>query len=92
MQQNIKEKPLDAIFFQAPVTGKVGGTSSQCMWMWPGLKVIGAGGAVKKEVFETVAVVSPDKIRLHNGVRLTGSQAIRSLRLSFDTNKSRPAG
>ena len=54
MQRNLKEKPQDAIFSKAHVNGKVGGTSPQSLWMWPGLRIIGAGGAVKKCVFETV--------------------------------------
>ena len=37
---------------------------------------------MKKGVFETVSAVTADEIVLHNGVRLTAHQGIRSLRLS----------
>jgi hypothetical protein len=82
MQRNLKEKPPDAIFFKAP-GGTTGGTSPQSMWLWPGLKVVGAGGAVPKGVFESLQTVSEDEVTLHNGTRLTAHQTIRSLRLAY---------
>ena len=79
MQRNLAEKPTDAVFFRAPVTGKAG---PQSMWLWPGLTVIGAGGSVKKGLFETVKDATPDEVVLHSGTRLTAHQAVRSLRLA----------
>ena len=54
------------------------------MFLWPGLKVVGAGGAVRKGVFERIASVTEDgDVILSNGVSLTAHQAIRSLRLCY---------
>ena len=53
------------------------------MWLWPGQRLIGSGGVVKKGVFETVETVTPDEIVLQSGARLTAHQGIRSLRLSY---------
>jgi hypothetical protein len=53
------------------------------MWLWPGIRLIGSGGAVKKGVFETVAAVTPDEIVLESGTCLTAHQGVRSLRLSY---------
>ena len=82
MQANLAEKPADAVFFKAPVLGKPSGNTPQSMWVWPGQRLIGSGGVVKKSVFETVETVTPDEIVLHCATRLTAHQGIRSLRLS----------
>ena len=82
MQRNLHDRPPHAIFFKAP-GGKTGGTSPQSMYLWPGLKVVGAGGAVPKGVFESLQTVSEDEVTLHSGTRLTAHQAIRSLRLAY---------
>ena len=79
MRMNLAEKPTDAVYFRAPVPGKTG---PQSMWLWPGLTVVGAGGSVKKGVFETVKDATPDEVVLHSGTRLTAHQAVRSLRLA----------
>ena len=82
MQCNLAEKPPEAIFFRAPMTG--GKTGPQSMWLWPGLRVIRAGGGpVKKGIFESVATVSEEGVVLHSGVSLTAHQAVRTLRLSY---------
>ena len=81
MQRNLAEKPPDAVFFRAPATG--GKTGPQSMWLWPGLNVVGAGGAVKKGVFETIAQATSKEVVLHSGTRLTAHQTARSLRLAY---------
>ena len=58
------------------------------MWLWPGLRAIGAGGALRKGVFDTIACVNDDDegdggaVHLEGGSRMSFYQAIRSLRLS----------
>ena len=79
----------------------MGGTAPQSMWLWPGLRVIGAGGAVKKGVFETVATASHDEVTLRNGTRLTANQTktliatVASPHIpvmtTIDVNRNRPA-
>ena len=80
MRRNLAEKPTDAVFFRAPSVSKAG---PQSMWLWSGVTVVGAGGAVKKGVFETVAHATPEEVVLHSGTRLTVHQAVRSLRLAY---------
>ena len=83
MKHNLKDKPAaGAIFFKAPMTG--GKTGPQSFWLWPGVRVIGAGGGpVKKGIFESVATVSEEGVILHSGVSLTAHQTVRTLRLSY---------
>ena len=80
-QRNLAEKPSNAVFFRAPVTGDRKGPQS--MWLWSGLTVVGAGGAIKKGVVETVAHATLEEVVLHSGTRLTAHQAVRSLRLAY---------
>ena len=42
----------------------------QSMRVWPGLRLMGAGGKIPKGVFVAVAEVEPDGVRLDNGMRL----------------------
>ena len=83
MKRNLREKPPDAVFLKAPLTGTIG-SGPQCMYIWVGLKLVGAGGSVKKGVFDSVASVSPDgDVTLVSGMSLTAHQAIRCLRLCY---------
>ena len=42
-QQNLQDKPNDAVFVRAPkITCQ--GNAPQNMWIWPGLRRLGAGG------------------------------------------------
>ena len=84
-QRNRHDKPRDAVYLRAPMSGKTG-TGPEPMWVWPGLRLVGAGcGQVKKGVFETVATVSEADgvvtVTLHSGLSLVGAQAVRTLRL-----------
>ena len=79
MRRNLAEKVPDAVFYRAQVTGKAG---PQSMWLWPGLAVVGAGGAVKKGIFDTITHATSEEVVLHSGTRLAAHQAVRSLRLA----------
>ena len=73
------------MYLRAPTTDKAG-TGPESMWVWPGLRLVGAGsGPVKKGVFESVATVSEADgvvtVTLHSGLSLLGTQAVRTLRL-----------
>ena len=50
--------------------------------MWPGLRLIGAGGKIPKGVFVAVADVEPDGVRLDNGMRLKNQELLRATRPS----------
>ena len=52
--------------------------------MWPGLRLIGAGGKIPKGVFVAVAEVEPDGVRLDNGMRLKNQELLRATRAAED--------
>ena len=52
--------------------------SPQSMRVWPGLRLIGAGGKIPKGVFVAVAEVEPDGVRLDNGMRLKNQELLRA--------------
>ena len=56
--------------------------SPQSMRVWPGLRLIGAGGKIPKGVFAAVAEVEPDGVRLDNGMRLKNQELLRATRPS----------
>ena len=48
--------------------------------MWPGLRLMGAGGKIPKGVFVAVAEVEPGGVRLDNGMRLKNQELLRATR------------
>ena len=50
--------------------------SPQSMRVWPGLRLMGAGGKIPKGVFVAVAEVEPDGVRLDNGMRLKNQELL----------------
>ena len=53
-------------------------------FLWPGLRIVGGGGALKRGVFATIESISADsEVALDNGIKLTASQASRSIRLCY---------
>ena len=52
------------------------------MRVWPGLRLIGAGGKLPKGVFVAVAEVELDGVRLDNGMRLKNQELLRATRPS----------
>ena len=55
----------------------------QTMWLWPGLRLLGAGHKVQKGIFVTVKACDTEKVILDNDLTLTHSQVCQSLRLSY---------
>ena len=60
------------------------------MRVWPGLRLMGAGGKIPKGVFVAVAEVEPDGVRLDNGMRLK-NQELRATRPSHAVTYQLPA-
>ena len=50
-EQNLRQRPKDAIFLRAPKVTTGQGNTPQNMWIWKGLRLIGAGGKLLKGVF-----------------------------------------
>ena len=82
-KRNKSDMPIDAVYFRAPETGATG-NGPQNMFLWPGLRIVGGGGALKRGVFATIESISADsEVALDNGIKLTASQASRSIRLCY---------
>jgi hypothetical protein len=79
--QNLAEKPADAILFKAKA-GKKRDNAAQHMFVYPGQRLVGAGGRVRKGVFVTVKSATPDELVLEDGTILTSEMASRCLRLA----------
>ncbi len=55
----------------------------QSMWIWPGLELVGAGGATKKGMRYTIESVEDEAVALVGGLRLSHEQVIQQTRLSY---------
>ena len=82
-KRNTSEMPAETVYCRAPVTGATS-NGPQNMFLWPGLRIVGGGGALKRGVFATIESISADsEVALSNGIKLTTSQASRSIRLCY---------
>ena len=61
--------------------GAAGTNSPQTMRVWPGLRLVGAGGKVAKGCFVTVSEASPESVKLEMGERFTRAELLRHTRL-----------
>ncbi len=65
-QQNLQDKPSDAVFIGAPkITCQ--GNAPQNMWIWPGLRMLGAGGKCLKGVFYEIESYENEIVTLVSG-------------------------
>ena len=75
-----REAPKDAVLIE--YKGAAAGTNApQTMRVWPGLKVVGAGGKVAKGVFVKVVACSGDSVELDGGLRFSHAELLRHTRL-----------
>ena len=80
-QRNMADRPKDAIFLRAPkITTQ--GNSPQNMWVWPGVRMLGAGGRCLKGVFYEIETCDEEGVTLTSGDRLNHDEAVKCLRLS----------
>ena len=63
-RENRRLAPADALVVQYEARGAVPTNAPQTMRVWPGLRLIGAGGKVQKGTFLTVEAVEGDVVRL----------------------------
>jgi hypothetical protein len=78
---NEKLKPPDAICIKAPHE-KQADNACQDMHVWPGLRLIGAGGRVHKGLFVCVTACDSETVSLDNGLVLEHEAVQKCLRLS----------
>ena len=75
-QLNLQERPRDAIFIRAPkITSQ--GNAPQNMWIWPGLRMLGAGGKCLKGVFYEIEECDNDVVKLKSGEELTHDECVK---------------
>ena len=82
-EQNLRQRPKDAIFLRAPKVTTGQGNTPQNMWIWKGLRLIGAGGKLLKGVFYQVESCDNETVRLTSGETLSHDETIKCLRLSY---------
>ena len=84
-ERNLQDKQKEsggAIFLKAPKVSAQG-NAPQNMFIWKGLRVLGAGGKLLKGVFYEVKSCDAESVTLTNDQKLTHDEAIKSLRLSY---------
>ena len=73
--------PPEAVTIEYSGTGPTTTNMPQTMRVWPGLKLIGAGGRVTKGIYVHVAEVGPEMIVLDGGDSFTHAALLKHTRL-----------
>jgi hypothetical protein len=81
---NEANRPEGAIKIEVPI-GKhqIDNNAPQTLYLWPGLRLIGAGHRCPKGIFVEVKACDSEKVTLDNDLTLTHPQVCQSLRLSY---------
>ena len=80
-RDNLRLAPPEAVTIEYTGTGPTTTNMPQTMRVWPGLKLIGAGGRVSKGIYVHVAEVGPEKIVLDGGDSFTHAALLKHTRL-----------
>ena len=80
-QHNRRLAPAEAVTLRYEGRAAAGTNAPQTMRVWPGLRLVGAGGKVAKGCFVAVAEAGPDAVRLDTGERFTHAELLRHTRL-----------
>ena len=80
-RENRRLAPQDAVFIEHKEAGAPTTNSPQSMRVWPGLKLVGAGGKVAKGTFVQVAEVGPERVVLDGGQAFSHAELLRQTRL-----------
>ena len=80
-RENRRLAPADALVVPYEARGAVPTNAPQTMRVWPGLRLIGAGGKVQKGTFLTVEAVEGDLVRLESGQCFAGQELLKHTRL-----------
>ena len=63
-QHNPRLAPAEAVTLRYEGRAAAGTNAPQTMRVWPGLRLVGAGGKVSKGCFVTVAEAGPESVKL----------------------------
>ena len=80
-RDNRRLAPPEAVTIEYTGTGPTTTNMPQTMRVWPGLKLIGAGGRVTKGIYVHVTEVGPEKIVLDGGDSFTHAALLEHTRL-----------
>ena len=81
--ERIERASDNAVEIQVVTKHSIDNNVPQIMWLWPGLRLLGAGHKVQKGIFTKVKACDAEKVVLDNDLTLTHSQVCQSLRLSY---------
>ena len=79
-RENRRRAPEDALLVQYAGPETAGTNAPQTMRVWPGLRLVGAGGKVQKGVFVTVSEVG-ERVTLENGQSFEPRELLKHTRL-----------
>ena len=80
-QHNRRLAPAEAVTLRYEGRAAAGTNAPQTMRVWPGLRLVGAGGKVAKGCFVAVAEAGPESVKLETGERFTHTELLRHTRL-----------
>ena len=81
-ERNLQDKPSEAVFVRAPkITCQ--GNAPQNMWVWAGLRMLGAGGKCLKGVFYEIESYENEIVTLVSGEKMSHDECVKCLRLSY---------
>ena len=80
-QHNRRLAPAEAVTLRYEGRAAAGTNAPQTTRVWPGLRLVGAGGKVSKGCFVTVAEAGPESVKLETGERFTHAELLRHTRL-----------
>ena len=80
-RENRRLAPPDAVLIEHREAGAPTTNSPQTMRVWPGLRLVGAGGKVPRGVFVTVADCDAERVKLDGGQQFSHAELLRQTRL-----------
>ena len=80
-RENRRLAPADAVVIEHQAPGAPTTNAPQTMRVWPGLRLVGAGGKVAKGTFVRVAAADAERVTLDGGQQFAHAELLRHTRL-----------
>ena len=80
-RENRRLAPADAVLIEHQAPGAPTTNAPQTMRVWPGLRLVGAGGKVAKGTFVRVAEADAERVTLDGGQQFAHAELLRHTRL-----------
>ena len=68
----------EGIKIEVTTKHQIENNAPQTMWIWPGLRLIGAGHKVPKGIFVEVKACDTEKVTLDSGLELTHPKFVKA--------------